>query len=500
VGVKPFLRLVFVVVVISGCARARPSTTATPPAAPGSASIHILHFNDVYEITPVEGGRSGGLARVATQRRVLRDSFPTLITTLGGDFVSPSALGTARVGGQRLNGRQMVSVLNAVGIDIAVLGNHEFDVSRDAFLARMDEARFIVIAANVTDSAGRPFAKVLPHVIRTVRAGSRDVRVAFLGVVIASNRPSWSRVTDPFEAARREATALRDSADVLVALTHLSVDDDARLLAENPEIDVVLGGHEHENYTLRRSSRFAPVLKSDANARSVQIVTIAPPASGRRAQVSSRLMAIGEGMPEDTTVARVVAQWVDTAYAGFERDGFRPRELVATTPIALDGREATVRTTRSALTDLIGDAMRRDVPNAELSLFNAGSIRIDDVVPAGPITQYDVIRMLPFGGKTVEVRMQGELLGRVLTAGERNVGRGGYLQKTGVDGSAAAGWRVAGAPIDPARMYRVAISDYLLTGAEVGIEFLKRDVPGVEVVADRRDIRQAVIDEMRARW
>jgi 5'-nucleotidase len=211
-------------------------------------------------------------------------------------------------------------------------------------------------------------------------------------------------------------------------------------------------------------------------------------------------MAIGEGMPEDTTVARVVAQWVDTAYAGFERDGFRPRELVATTPIALDGREATVRTTRSALTDLIGDAMRRDVPNAELSLFNAGAIRIDDVVPAGPITQYDVIRMLPFGGKTVEVRMQGELLGRVLTAGERNVGRGGYLQKTGVDGSAAAGWRVAGAPIDPARMYRVAISDYLLTGAEVGIEFLKRDVPGVEVVADRRDIRQAVIDEMRARW
>jgi 5'-nucleotidase len=49
-------------------------------------------------------------------------------------------------------------------------------------------------------------------------------------------------------------------------------------------------------------------------------------------------------------------------------------------------------------------------------------------------------------------------------------------------------------------MYRVAISDYLLTGAEVGIEFLKRDAPGVEVVGDRRDIRQSVIDEMRARW
>jgi len=46
----------------------------------------------------------------------------------------------------------------------------------------------------------------------------------------------------------------------------------------------------------------------------------------------------------------------------------------------------------------------------------------------------------------------------------------------------------------------VAIADYLLTGAEVGIEFLKRDAEGVQVVGDRRDIRQAVIDQMRAQW
>jgi 5'-nucleotidase len=59
---------------------------------------------------------------------------------------------------------------------------------------------------------------------------------------------------------------------------------------------------------------------------------------------------------------------------------------------------------------------------------------------------------------------------------------------------------VAGAALDPARTYRVAISDYLLTGNEVGIEFLTGDAPGVQVVAERRDIRQAVIEEMRARW
>jgi 5'-nucleotidase len=242
------------------------------------------------------------------------------------------------------------------------------------------------------------------------------------------------------------------------------------------------------------------VLKGDANVRSVQVVTITPPSSGRRAEVVSRLVLVGEGMREDSAVSRVVTQWVDSGYAGFERDGFRPRELVATTPMPLDGREATVRTTRSALTDLIAAAMRREVPDAELSIYNAGSIRIDDVVPPGPITQYDVIRMLPFGGKIVDVRMRGDLLGRVLAAGDANAGRGGYLQRNGVEGSAAAGWSVAGAPLDPTRTYRVAVSDYLLTGNEVGIEFLKRDAPGLQVVGERRDIRQAVIEEMRARW
>jgi 5'-nucleotidase len=460
----------------------------------------VLHFNDVYEITPVEGGRSGGLARVAALRRALRDSFPSLLTTLGGDFLSPSALGTARVGGERLNGRQMVSVLNAVGLDIAVLGNHEFDVSRDAFLARVNEAGFVLLAANVTDSGGRPFPKVRPHVIVDVPHAGRSVRVAVFGVVLPSNRPPWTRFSDPLETARREAELLRDSADVVVALTHLSVEDDARLLAEAPAIDVVLGGHEHENYTLRRGPRFAPLLKGDANVRSVQLVRIRPPSAGRRAEVSSRLVPIVEGMAEDSAVAREVARWVDSAYAGFEREGFRPRELVARSPIALDGRESTVRTTRSELTDLIGAAMRREVADAELSLFNGGSIRIDDVLAPGPITQYDVIRMLPFGGKVVAVRMQGSLLRRVLTEGERNAGRGGYLQRTGVERAADGGWMVGGAPLDDSRWYRVAINDFLLTGNETGLEFLKRDAPGVEIIGERRDIRQALIDEMRARW
>ena len=66
-------------------------------------------------------------------------SAPLVLTTLGGDYLSPAALGTAKVDGQPLAGRQMVDVLNATGLDWATFGNHEFDVSEAAF--RADVAR-----------------------------------------------------------------------------------------------------------------------------------------------------------------------------------------------------------------------------------------------------------------------------------------------------------------------------------------------------------------------
>ena len=60
-----------------------------------------------------------------------------MLVTLGGDYLSSSALGTTIVDGQRLAGRQMVDVLNATGIDWATFGNHEFDVTEAQFRARL---------------------------------------------------------------------------------------------------------------------------------------------------------------------------------------------------------------------------------------------------------------------------------------------------------------------------------------------------------------------------
>ena len=124
------------------------------PARAQPATVTILHFNDVYEITPVEAGQAGGPARLARFRAEMKSRYPDLITTLGGDFVSPSAIGTARVNGERLAGKQMVAVLNVLGVDWATFGNHEFDISEAALRARLTEATFRMVSSNVTDSNG----------------------------------------------------------------------------------------------------------------------------------------------------------------------------------------------------------------------------------------------------------------------------------------------------------------------------------------------------------
>ncbi|MEK7301710.1 MAG: bifunctional metallophosphatase/5'-nucleotidase, partial [Pseudomonadota bacterium] len=103
----PILPAVIFIFTVTSCA-------TTPSGHIGDDRIHvtILHFNDIYEITPVSGGKEGGIARVATLRKQLLASNPNTITTLGGDLFSPSAIGTAQYEGDRLAGRQMVDVLN----------------------------------------------------------------------------------------------------------------------------------------------------------------------------------------------------------------------------------------------------------------------------------------------------------------------------------------------------------------------------------------------------
>jgi 5'-nucleotidase/UDP-sugar diphosphatase len=459
-----------------------------PLPARAQGTVTILHLNDVYEITPVEAGRAGGLARVARLRAEMKSRDPSLLTTLGGDYLSPSALGTARVNGERLNGKQMVAVLNVAGIEWGTFGNHEFDIPEAALRARLAESKFKLVASNVTDAGGALFPNTVSTAVIPVKTRSGVVRVGLIGLTIDANKQSWVRYGEPISAAKAAIAEIQGQFDVLVAITHLALAGDQQLAEEVPAIDVILGGHEHENWVLERGEHFTPIVKADANVRTVAIVTIDVPRKGSRPVISARMRRIDDAMKDGPKTAAEVKKWVDLGFAAFRADGFEPNNVVTRIDTPLYGREAMVRNGPTTLTVLICDAMRHD-SGTPIAVFNSGSIRIDDVVPPGPVTEYDVIRVLPFGGKMVKATFTGALLSRILQVGDQNRGTGGYLQSAGVP-----------AAIDPAGRYTLTISDFLLTGQEANLGFLTRQNPDISDITDLRDIRLAVIDELKRRF
>src|SRR5687767_1241713 len=145
--------------------------------------VTILHVNDVYQFTPVDGGKRGGLARLLTLKKETLKENPNTIFTLGGDTLSPS------VETRTYKGAQMIDAWNAVGIDYAVFGNHEFDVKTDVLLERIKESRFQWLGANIFDKKTQKiFADTPPYVIREIDG----VKIGFIGFILPEAKQTSS--------------------------------------------------------------------------------------------------------------------------------------------------------------------------------------------------------------------------------------------------------------------------------------------------------------------
>jgi 5'-nucleotidase/UDP-sugar diphosphatase len=225
------------------------------------------------------------------------------------------------------------------------------------------------------------------------------------------------------------------------------------------------------------------------------VATLRFPAKGRP-DVAVRLERLDRTVPQQARTQALVRKWMDTGYDAFRRQGMQPDAIVTTTTAAFDGREQTVRNRPGGLTSLIVEALQREA-HSDVAILNGGTVRIDDMLPAGPIRQYDIIRVLPFGGKVLKVTMDGALLQQTLEAGEANAGSGGFLHPIGASRRGDS-WIVNGKPLDPAAAYSVAMPEFLMTGQEARMPFLTRD--RVRAVEDRKDIRLVLIDELLRRF
>src|SRR6476469_5208297 len=129
----------------------------------GKIEVVFVQVNDVYEIAPIAGGKEGGMARVASLKKQYKQTNPNTFLVMAGDFLSPSVYNSLQYQGKRIRGAQMVESMNVAGMDIAVFGNNEFDITENELQDRINESTFSWVSTNtfhrVKDSI-IPFSRI----------------------------------------------------------------------------------------------------------------------------------------------------------------------------------------------------------------------------------------------------------------------------------------------------------------------------------------------------
>lgn len=446
-----------------------------------NGTLTFLHVNDVYEIAPVRG--RGGMAELMTLLKRERARNPAAITTLGGDFLSPSLMsGTTQ-------GAQMVDLLNAIGTDVAVFGNHEFDFGAEVARTRIAESRFAWLGTNVLGSDGKPFGGAVATWTR--QAG--EVTVGFLGVLTPltaklsspGDAVTFTDVTPAAQAAVKQLKAA--GAHVVVALTHLEIDEDRELARTVKGISLILGGHDHDPITFYEGETLILKAGSDAHFLGVADLTVSTKATDKGPATTvvpaEWRMVTTSGVAPDAAVAARVKTYTDRLDGDLN-------VVIGKTLSDLDSRKDVVRAREASMGNLITDALRATL-KADVAITNGGGLRGDALYPAGSdLRRRDFFAENPFGNVGVLVEMTGAGLLAALENGVSNVEAkaGRFPQVSGLtftyDPKAPAGGRVVeanvgGKPLDPAAVYRVATNDYLLRGGDGYASF-----PQAKVVID----------------
>lgn len=392
----------------------------------------------------------------------------------------------------------MVAALNAASLDIATLGNHEFDFGPDVLRERIRESRFAYTIANVFDKrTGKPFGGAGSYIVRDLSG----VRVAIFGLLLAETASVSApgpdvRFDDPIAVGRRLSRSLRrKGVDVIIALTHLPMRDDKRLAAE-ADVDLIVGGHEHELLESLVGRTLITKMGSDArnlgriDLKVARIGTQRRSGKGqsRRGAAAARYklqsadfqaIPVTDSVAEDPEAAAVIGEYEKQLNASLG-------EVIGKTTVALDARASVIRFGESNLGNFLADVYKQAV-GADCALVNSGGIRSDTIYGPGNLTKKDILSILPFENTLVKVRLLGSHIKRLLEHGVSVAGEedGRFPQVSGLSfsydpmrpvGSRLTSVELGGRGIDPQKSYTIAINAYLLGGGD------GYDLKGAEVL------------------
>ena len=435
-----------------------------------ASGLVILHTNDTHsQIDPADDGL-GGVGRRKVVIDSVRAAESNVLLVDAGDIVQ-GTLYFNLYGGEVEN-----KLMNMLGYDMRILGNHEFDNGVDSLAATLRDARSQLLATNYDLSRSALAGLFDKYSIREVdgrRIGFIAINLQPKGMISDGNYDGVEYL-DAIEAANASAWWLKhvEGCDMVVAITHIGYapsmpPGDFMLAQASADIDVIIGGHSHDlidpdggKYRWRVPNRngrdvlVAQVGKAGKNIGKIDIDLDSLTASYSIIPIDARL---------DGRLDPAVAELLAPYRAGVDSlmrvpVGRTAVELGQTSPELLN-----------FLTDIVLEQGRQLAPGVEFALLNKGGIRRG--LPKGVITEGQIKTMLPFNNRIQVI----DILGSDLVAAFEQMARvGGNGVSDEVratfdyDGKTATLATVAinGEAIDPNRTYRVATIDYIANGGD----------------------------------
>ena len=496
---KKLLGLILALALVLSC------VALAEEAAPAlQKDLVILYTSDAHCGIDQGWGYAG---LYAVKESLSQDNYVLLVDD--GDAIQGEPIGTMT------KGEAIIDIMNAVGYDIAIPGNHEFDYGMERFLELTQKASFPYITANFTKDGELVFA---PYTIKEFDG----VKIGFVGVTT----PTTPRSSTPkyfmndagefiydfmqdetgealYAAVQKAVDDVRaEGAQYVIVMAHLGDEDECRpwryvdVIGNTTGIDALLDGHSHDTeQVIMKNKDGQDVVRTACGTKLAHIGRLTITKDG---QISSELYSWNQPIaaPKMLGIQNAAGEAVAAASEVLTS---KLNEVVASTTVDLiiydpvaktdDGKAVRIiRRTETNLGDLCADAYLDQSSGADIALVNGGGIRVP--INKGDITLNDILKVHPFGNSLTVIEATGQ---QVLDALEWSVHAlpgefGGFDHVAGLtfevdatipspctqdDHGFFTGMEegverrvrnvlVAGEPIDPAKTYKVVSHDYQL--------------------------------------
>ncbi|MDR1569604.1 MAG: bifunctional metallophosphatase/5'-nucleotidase [Oscillospiraceae bacterium] len=438
-------------------------------AEPENVNLRVMFTNDIHGHA-LPGDTDWGLARFAAVARQLNAD----LILDAGDLYHGLPFATLDSGGG------MADAARAVGFDAMTVGNHDWSYGRNQLLSLEARSGVPILTANVVDDkSGKPFfsTRYLIKEIRGVKVGVFGVIDPAIQRATAASILDGLTYIDAVETARTVADELRAlGCDIVICLTHTA--NRTQIADRVPTIDIVITGHNQILSMERVNNTF--VAESGWALQTICYIDIIYNAQSRRITEILPIAMTPEYFADvlpDPDVAAVI----DEISARFE-----PilSEIAGNTPVRLEGAAAIIRSEETNLSRVVTDAYLY-ATGAEISLENSAAMRA--TIEPGDITFGEIAAVSPFGNYLVVKRIAGRAIAEALErsadiftqarlalelddsslwpdndgSGLHVGGISFYYDNEMPEGRRVWGIMVGGEPLDPDRLYTVAMSNFI---------------------------------------